>query len=115
MKTTPHNKPFPRFLIGLAGALIGICDLYLIYVEAMYACPVSYNVEMAVLITLITLGIPVLVAATLGAQAALRLPRKVRLALAGASLLLLVALPIVNALPHAVPSYNSTVCAAPDF
>jgi uncharacterized membrane protein YesL len=114
MKTTPHNKSFPRFLIGLAGALIGICDLYLIYVEAMYACPVSYNFEMAVLITLITLGIPVLVAATLGAQAALRLPRKLRLALAGASLLL-VALPIVNALPHAVPSYNSTVCAAPDF
>jgi hypothetical protein len=115
MKTTPEIKPNPRFLIGLAGALVGICDLYLIYIEAMYACPLTFNLGMAFVITIGTLGIPVLVAGTIGAQAALRSPGKVRLALASASLLLLGALPMVNALPHAVPSYGSAVCSGPDF
>ena len=85
MKTNPEIKPNPRFLIGLAGALVGICDLYLIYIEAMYACPLTFNLGMAFVITIGTLGIPVLVAGTIGAQAALRSPGKVRLALASAS------------------------------
>ena len=38
MKTTPDVKSPMRFPIGLAGALIAIGDLFLVYVEAMYKC-----------------------------------------------------------------------------
>jgi uncharacterized membrane protein YesL len=115
MMKMPKIKPIPRFAIGLAGALIGICDVYLIFLDAMYACPLDYNLQMALFFTFMTLGVPVVFAAAMGAAAALRSPQRVRLGLAAASLLLIGAFPFVNALPHAVPSVESRVCQELDF
>jgi len=115
MKTTPDVKSPMRFRIGLAGAVIAIGDLYLVYVEAMYTCPLDYNLGNALLITIVTLGIPIIIAAVIGSAAALRSPHRVRLGLLATSVLLLGALPFVNALPHAVPAVGNVTCPGMDF
>jgi Ni/Fe-hydrogenase subunit HybB-like protein len=111
----PVLRTLRAISIGLLGAILALCDVYLGLAEVGRPCPIDYNLAGLFLITALTAGIPLLLVAAIGAVAALKLPNPLRLGLLALSVLVIAALPIVNALPHADPQQQPALCPAIDL
>jgi len=104
-----------RIEIGALGALIAVFDAYVALAESYQPCPPDYNLVSCLLLTVFVAGAPILIVGTIGAFAALKLPKRARFVLMFTPLVLLATWPIVAGLPHATPGIGTEPCPIADF